>query len=111
MNRFTRFHIQADPFFGPGISLRCAIIDVDREIVEEVETLQFTKHKAGMYRPVDSEPMLRLTPEEAKGLMDGLWNAGIRPSDEFGTTGHLAATQKHLQDMRTLVFHKEGIKP
>jgi hypothetical protein len=41
-------------------------------------------------------------------LMDSLWALGIRPSD-IGTPGHLAATQKHLEDMRKLAFHPLGI--
>lgn len=40
-----------------------------------------------------------------QGLMDSMWQAGIRPSD-IGTPGHLAATTKHLEDMRALVFNK-----
>jgi hypothetical protein len=30
-------------------------------------------------------------------------NVGVRPSD-IGTPGHLAATTKHLEDMRTIAF-------
>lgn len=37
-----------------------------------------------------------------QSLMDTLWDNGFRPAD-IGTAGHLAATQKHLDDMRALV--------
>ncbi len=37
-----------------------------------------------------------------QNLMDQLWQLGIRPSD-IGTPGHLAATTKHLEDMRAIV--------
>ena len=37
-------------------------------------------------------------------LMDDLWQCGLRPSEGTGSAGALAATQKHLDDMRKLVF-------
>jgi hypothetical protein len=44
---------------------------------------------------------------KAQLLMDDLWVAGLRPTEGAGSAGALAATQKHLQDMRNLVFKKE----
>ena len=44
----------------------------------------------------------RITLAEAQSLMDELYAAGIRPSDQ-GTAGQLSATQHHLRDMRILV--------
>lgn len=52
------------------------------------------------------EPPLSLLPEEAQELMDELYLAGIRPSEE-GTAGQLAAVKYHLEDMRKLVFKVE----
>ena len=46
----------------------------------------------------------------AQILMDDLWNAGLRPTEGSGSAGSLAATQKHLQDMRTIAFHKLRIQ-
>lgn len=51
-----------------------------------------------------SEPTARLQKEEAQELMDSLWQCGLRPSEGSGSAGALAATQKHLEDMRALVF-------
>jgi hypothetical protein len=39
--------------------------------------------------------------------MDELWHAGIRPTEGAGSAGAMAATQRHLEDMRTLVFQPE----
>jgi hypothetical protein len=39
-----------------------------------------------------------------------LWNCGLRPTEGSGSAGSLAATQRHLDDMRTVAFHKLGIK-
>lgn len=48
---------------------------------------------------------MRLSKQEATGLMNSLWHAGIRPQnlrDEEATTD---ATQGHLNDMKKLVFN------
>ncbi len=47
---------------------------------------------------------LTISSNEAQRLMDDLWDAGLRPSEGTGSAGSLAATQKHLADMRTIVF-------
>ena len=57
------------------------------------------------------EPMVTIDPQAAQGLMDSLWDCGLRPSEGSGSAGALAATQRHLDDMRRLVFKSEGAKP
>jgi len=47
---------------------------------------------------------LRIDELEAQALMDRLWTAGFRPTEGAGSAGALDATQRHLEDMRTLVF-------
>lgn len=47
---------------------------------------------------------LRLTQEDAQALMDELWHVGLRPSEGTGSAGSLAATERHLEDMRKIVF-------
>lgn len=46
----------------------------------------------------------------AQVLMDDLWNCGIRPTDGAGTAGSMRATEKHLEDMRAIVFQKMEIQ-
>lgn len=76
-------------------------LDGDRTIVTHVvRDLTLSPHAEGDY----TEPTLRLSPEEARELMDQLWRCGVRPSSGEGNTGQLGATQKHLEDMRRLVF-------
>lgn len=50
------------------------------------------------------EPTLRIGIERAQELMDDLWRCGLRPTEGTGSAGALAATQRHLEDMRKLVF-------
>lgn len=49
------------------------------------------------------EPTLSLTAETAQRLMDELWHVGLRPAAGAGSAGQLAATERHLDDMRRLV--------
>ena len=53
---------------------------------------------------IQPEPSLKIGMHEAQVLMDQLWECGLRPSEGSGSAGQLAATQKHLNDMRNLVF-------
>ncbi len=54
------------------------------------------------------DPSFSLEKEDAQKLMDSLWDCGLRPSEGSGSAGALAATQRHLDDMRKLVFE---VKP
>lgn len=47
---------------------------------------------------------LSLDESAAQLLMDELWTSGLRPSEGTGSAGSLAATERHLADMRRLVF-------
>ena len=51
------------------------------------------------------EPAIRLDDTAAQMLMDQLWKCGLRPSEGSGSAGALAATQKHLEDMRQITFN------
>jgi hypothetical protein len=51
----------------------------------------------------------RLSLEEAQGLLDSLWQAGLRPAEASGSTGQLAATVRHLEDMRAIAFCKTDV--
>lgn len=53
------------------------------------------------------EPSFKLERHSAQILMDDLWHAGLRPTEGTGSAGSLAATERHLEDMRTLVFKEK----
>lgn len=53
---------------------------------------------------VCASPAFSLGRDEAQQFMDQLWEVGLRPSEGSGSAGALAATQRHLDDMRALVF-------
>lgn len=50
------------------------------------------------------DPAMILPIQTAQQLMDELWQCGLRPSEGTGSAGALAATQRHLDDMRAIVF-------
>ena len=54
------------------------------------------------------DPALRLTRDSAQELMDALWSAGLRPTEGSGSAGSLAATERHLADMRG-ILQKQGV--
>jgi hypothetical protein len=49
-------------------------------------------------------PIAALSMDSAQGLMDELWRCGLRPSEGTGSAGSLAATERHLKDMRAIAF-------
>jgi len=53
------------------------------------------------------QPLAYLDFDDAKRLMDDLWNAGVRPSNDVASTGQLESIKYHLEDMRKLVFEKK----
>lgn len=44
--------------------------------------------------------VMEMRPDVTQRLIDELWRSGLRPSDEIGYPGELAATNRHLKDMR-----------
>ena len=59
------------------------------------------------------EPTLRLGMDAAQLLIDELWRCGLRPSEGAGSAGSLAATERHLKDMRDVamgLLRKTGVQ-
>ncbi len=65
--------------------------------------LTWEEHEEGDFVP----EAVTMTTEAAQELMDSLWQCGLRPSEGSGSAGALAATQRHLEDLRALVFKKK----
>ena len=51
----------------------------------------------------DISPVCNIDKNAAQQLMDDLWQCGLRPTEGAGSAGSLAATKKHLDDMRKIV--------
>lgn len=55
---------------------------------------------------VASRSFVEVTRDAARGLMDDLWAAGIRPTEFKHTEAATKAMAAHLEDMRTVAFAK-----
>lgn len=107
MNYSTRTEIRAhrEPWIRDTISLHIAqvtIRDGQRSVAIAEPLTLHTLTEEDMTRT--QRESLSLTPEEAQQFMDELWRTGIRPTEGAGSVGQLAAIERHLEDMRTLVF-------
>lgn len=59
-----------------------------------------------VFVPGPPVPMVCVSMEDTSSLqqlMDELWRVGIRPTEGKGSAGALAATERHLADMQSLV--------
>ena len=54
-------------------------------------------------------PSFQISTDAAQTLMDDLWHAGLRPTEGTGSAGALRAVERHLEDMRTLVFKPNAL--
>jgi hypothetical protein len=64
--------------------------------------VEFVELEEDMWAP---QPTFGLSEAEAQALMDQPWQCGLRPSEGSGSAGSLAATERHLEDMRKLALH------
>lgn len=102
-NRFKSYAESAN--FGPHVALTLyqEIVAENAEPALAVANLTLVKVEAGQILP---EPTVKLHRDDAQALMDALWNVGLRPTEGSGSAGSLAATERHLEDMRRLVFDR-----
>lgn len=102
----TFFHVSRETMFGPGISIWMRKeLSGGRIAVPGTVTMRvLTENEQNLHHP----PFLQLDREAGQQLMDELWNVGLRPSEGSGSAGSLAATQRHLDDMRALVFKQKA---
>jgi hypothetical protein len=99
-----KIKVGKDLGWGNGVSINMGHPDQYGNMMI-AQPVVFKTHPPGASIPI---PMLRLQGEEAQLLMDELWNVGVRPSEGSGSAGQLAATQKHLDDMREMAFRAQG---
>lgn len=107
-----KFHARRDQFFGDGVDLFFSVVcDAHGgRTIYRAEPIVFKK-----LDPIDTVLVgrssdLSLTKEAAQQLMDELWHVGLRPTEGTGSAGSLAATERHLADMRHLVFKTKPTK-
>ena len=82
------------------VALHLSTRDIESRALYVARPLIFDKIEPG----TRTQPAIRLEREDAQRLMDELWQAGLRPSEGTGSAGSLAATERHLSDMRSIAF-------
>lgn len=101
----NQFHVFAEwDWNSRRIALRLVhYAGMGGKIVSIAEPLTMREHTKDDSRGV--EPTLELNTATAQSLMDALWQCGCRPTEGAGSAGAMAATQRHLDDMRAIVFN------
>jgi hypothetical protein len=79
--------------------------DADGAIASYAQPLIMQSRPVAERHGVCDPTLLQLSRTQCQVLMDDLWAAGIRPTEGTGSAGSLAATERHLRDMRALVEH------
>lgn len=101
INQGHRLHVERDPF---GDAFRFYLIDHDEKGGRLLaEQAHYVPLERGM--PA-SGPTFTLDGDSAQQLIDGLWQAGLRPTQGRQSEGVTAAQARHLEDMRALAFTK-----
>lgn len=91
---------------GVSIYMQRVIVGVCVYIAEPINFRRLTMDQA--MSTVADVPTIQLSIQSAQQLMDELWQCGLRPTEGTGSAGSLAATQRHLDDMRKLVFEPQA---
>ena len=98
-----QFRVERDVSFGPDtfhLYLFARYPDGRIAIPEASLSMRVMERDAALPR---SEPILTTGQDALQTLMDELWHLGIRPTEGHGSTGQLAATEKHLDHTTRLL--------
>lgn len=76
---------------------------VEHAVAQPVVFRALTDAETGVVQPF----AFSMNDDGAQRLMDELWRIGLRPAEGSGSAGSLAATERHLADMRALVFKQQ----
>ena len=98
--------------FGPQFEIRVERRDFCREVAIWIFSETTNGERDAVepaatrrYEPGENVlPALVLQSREGQQLIDALWSCGLRPTEGAGSAGSLAATERHLADMRTIAF-------
>jgi hypothetical protein len=100
MNKTNRFYFSQE-YPHRSLGFHWYVRDVALKIESVAKEVTFEALENGQYFPA---PIAYINYEDAQQMMDELWKCGIRPTEGAGTAGSMAAVEKHLEDMRKIVF-------
>lgn len=90
-----------EQYFGNNFEVR--FLDYDKKCFGESLIVKKVEENAAISIP----SLFDLTKDECIGLMDQLWDLGIRPSNGSGDANAFESVKYHLEDMRRLVFKEK----
>ncbi len=101
-----KFRARRDNFFNDGVDLFFSVVfDAGGpRSVYRAAPIVFSKIDPTTDHMIERGPDLHMSRNSAQALMDELWHVGLRPTEGTGSAGSLAATERHLADMRAIVF-------
>jgi hypothetical protein len=89
--------------FGRGVRIYLEQ-ETGNDTVARAGPVRLAVFPASYAETVQVDPLMEVDLTSAQQLMDELWHCGLRPSEGTGSAGSLAATERHLADMRTVAF-------
>lgn len=98
LNERLRFYIERSFMRGRGCGVYWAYVDLDgktKAVARNVVMEQCKDETTSI-----GQAPLELREQEAQSLIDELWRAGYRPTEEVGTEGVIAAQRDHIKDLR-----------
>ena len=104
--------------FQVSENIACGVFDLSAAFIrpdgkmDAVTTLTMQRIEPGLAHP---GPFWQLKVDEAQRLLDELWRAGLRPTDQrdHGTTGHVKALEKHADVMEAIacgLLRRDGVE-
>lgn len=102
--------VRAWPNIGSGLIDVILVADVGLNYANRVVGKPIEFALVDQADPYPRPPTMTLDSVAAQLLIDQLWNCGVRPSEGTGSAGSLAATERHLADMRAIAFKQMGIE-
>jgi hypothetical protein len=71
----------------------------------DIQTLTLKKEEHPDLAP--GPHFMTLSEDDMQAMFNQMWALGFRPLDGTGNSGHIAALEYHLEDMRKLVFKEK----
>jgi hypothetical protein len=99
MERSHHFHIEHRPW-ADGFGLHLAMDVPDRAKIAIARTINIETADRGSCL---TEPLIELSRDDAQGLFNELWRAGLRPTTEIGSEGERVALKNHIADLQKVV--------
>lgn len=82
--------------------------DRARGVVGVANDLFWTEYQEG--DQFESSAGIGRADQLIQGIVDKAWDAGFRPAGYADVKNETAAISRHLEDFRSIAFHKLGIK-